>query len=201
MSRSKSPGCAASLRALLVALLVTPLVWLLRLTWRVRTLGEPPPRGALFAYWHGDQLALVAAPLHRRPTVLVSRSRDGQWAALVARWLGFGVVRGSSSRGAVAGGLALARLLISGAPVGIAVDGPRGPRHQVRGAVERLARRTGAPLVPVAVACSRGLRLGSWDRLLIPAPFSTVVVAFGDPCPAVLQAALKRAMRRAADHA
>jgi hypothetical protein len=124
---------------------------------------------------------LTAASLPCQPTVLVSRSQDGQWAALVARWLGFGVVRGSSSRGAVSGAVALARRLIRGEAAAIAVDGPRGPGYQTGNAALRLARRAGVPLVPVVASCSRGLRLSTWDRMLIPAPFSTVSVCFGPP--------------------
>lgn len=192
----------------MLALLITLLVRLLRVTWRLRITGESSlsaegknPR-TLFIYWHGDQLALTSVPLRRRLTVLASRSRDGQWAALSARLLGLEVVRGSTSRGAVAGGLGLARRLLAGGAVGVAVDGPRGPRHQVGDGPARLARRTNADLVPVAAAASRGLSLRTWDRLLIPAPFSTVHVVFGhvltsNNCDTDVQAGLDRIWRQA----
>jgi len=195
--RSLEPGGGsfrrARLVALLIALVITPLVWLLRWTWRVRVVGRPP-NGALFAYWHGEQLALAGSRLEEKPALLVSRSDDGEWAARVARWLGFGVVRGSSSRGAVAGSLALVRRLLDGRPVGLAVDGPRGPCRRAGGSASRIARCAGAPLVPVAAACGSGIRLRSWDRMLIPAPFTEVIVVFGPPLgEGDLQAALERA--------
>jgi lysophospholipid acyltransferase (LPLAT)-like uncharacterized protein len=195
--RSPKPGGGSSRRArlvaLLIALVVTPLVWLLRWTWRVRTVGRPPT-GALFAYWHGEQLALAGSRLEEKPALLVSRSDDGEWAARVARWLGFAVVRGSSSRGAVAGALALVRRLLDGRPVGLAVDGPRGPRRRAGRSASRIARCAGAPLVPVAAACSSGIQLRSWDRMVIPSPFAEVIVVFGPPLgEADLQAALERA--------
>ena len=167
--------------ALVIAVVVTLLIRGLRWTWRLRVVGEPPKGACLFAFWHGHQLALTAAPISPAPAVLVSRSRDGQWAARVARWLGYSVVRGSTSRGAVAGALGLARRLLGGQKAAIAVDGPRGPGYRTSDSAMRLARRVAVPLVPVTVSCTRGLRLSTWDRMLIPAPFAAVRVCFGSP--------------------
>ncbi len=129
-----------------------------------------------------------------RPVVLVSRSRDGEIGALAARWLGFGVARGSSSSGAAAGALGLARALRAGDKAALAVDGPRGPRHQAAAPAGRLAAMGGAELVPVGVAVSRSWRLASWDRMTIPGPFATVCVAWGD---AVSGEGLQQGMERA----
>jgi len=187
------------LLALLVALLVTLALWLLRRTWRVRVVGLERAQGSgvLLACWHGDLVALSAAPLDYSPTLLVSRSRDGSWAAMVARWLGFGVVRGSTSSGAAAGALGLARCLLDGRSVGLAVDGPRGPARHAGGGALRLAARTGARVVPVAAACRRALRLSTWDRLFVPAPFATVHIVFGEPLAGDLQPALEAVAQRA----
>jgi len=192
----------ARLRILLSAmgsLAIFLLAVLIRLTWRVRIVGSRPGGAALFAFWHGDQLALSAVRLRQRLTVLVSRSRDGQLAARAVRMLGYDVVRGSTSAGAVPGALALVRRLLAGRPVGLAVDGPRGPRHEVGQASLRLASRGRAPLVPVAAAARHGLRLRSWDRFLLPAPFTTIHVVFGEPVAsdAVLQLELDRVNARA----
>ena len=162
----------------LVALLVMVALRLLRATWRVREVGQLPAGRCLVAFWHGDQIALTAASL--RPTVLVSRSRDGELGALAARLLGYGVARGSTSRGAVAGSLGLARTLRRGGAAALAADGPRGPRHAAAPSAARLARISGASLVPVGVTASRAWRLSSWDRMTIPAPFSIVHLAWGD---------------------
>jgi hypothetical protein len=157
--------------------LVAACVRLFRATWRVRVVGEPPPRPALYAFWHGDQIALTTLP--RSLVALVSRSTDGELAARVLRRLGFGVVRGSSSRGAVGGALGLIRCLRAGRPAAIAVDGPRGPRHRASDSALRIAARAGVELVPVVAAAHRSLALRSWDRLCIPAPFTTVTVVWG----------------------
>jgi lysophospholipid acyltransferase (LPLAT)-like uncharacterized protein len=198
----KQPRCWGWWRAVwvsAVALLVSLVVGLLRRTWRVRVAGTPPLEGSLVAFWHGDQLALTGARLSPLPTVLVSLSRDGQLAAEAAGRLGYTVVRGSSSRGAVRGALALARRLLAGRSVALAVDGPRGPRHRTGGAPVRLARMTDAPLIPAAAVARRGAVLSSWDRLQIPSPFTTVCIVFGSPVSTTgdLQQAMERARERA----
>lgn len=160
------------------------LIVLLRWSWRVSVCGREPPRASLVVFWHGDIPALLALPrrARRRLAVLVSRSRDGARAAILARRLGLGVVRGSSSRGAVAGGLALARRLRGRGSVALAVDGPRGPRRQIRADPCRLARLAGAaPVVPLGAWIGAGVSLGSWDGMVIPWPFSKVVLAWGSP--------------------
>ena len=83
--------------------------------------------------------------------------------------------------------------------MGLAVDGPRGPRRRAGQAPIRLARQAGAALVPVAASARRGLRLATWDRFLVPAPFTTIVVVFGEPLGAdqLVQGGLDRATERA----
>ncbi|MCF6178407.1 MAG: hypothetical protein L3J63_03330, partial [Geopsychrobacter sp.] len=63
----------------------------------------------------------------------------------------------------------------------ITPDGPKGPRHQIKDGVIQLARLTGRPVVPMAFVCSKGHRFASWDRFLLPFPFSRGVYSFGEP--------------------
>ena len=168
---------AGHLLLVLTALLLGLALRLLRATWRVRVTGRPPSGSTLVAFWHGDQLALCCISV--RPTVLVSRSRDGEIGASAARLLGFSVVRGSSSRGAVAGALGLIPALRQGGIAALAADGPRGPRHLAKNSTSRLAALADAAVVPVAAVASRSLCLSSWDRMAIPAPFATVRVVWG----------------------
>ncbi|MCC6749636.1 MAG: DUF374 domain-containing protein [Deltaproteobacteria bacterium] len=154
---------------------------LFRLTWRVRVVGQVPEGPAVYAFWHGDLLCLAAASPPTRAAVLVSRSPDGELGGLLARHLGCDAVRGSTSRGAWRSALGLRRRLRAGQAVALALDGPRGPRHRDGSSATRLARAAGVPLVPVAARASRAWQLRSWDRLCIPRPFATVVVAWGAP--------------------
>lgn len=136
---------------------------------------------AIYAVWHGRLLLLPYLYGHRGSHVLASRSRDGE---LVARWIrrfGLRPVRGSSSRGGGEALRRLARALRAGGEVVVVPDGPKGPREVLKPGVIALARLTGAPIVPMAVAASREWRLRSWDEFRIPRPFARCVVRFGEP--------------------
>ncbi len=166
---------------LLIGAMLGWAVWLLRLTWRVKVIGAPPSGAALYAFWHGEQICLSAARPVPPPAVLISRSKDGELGARAAQGLGMEVLRGSSSRGAVAGAAALVRRLRKGHPAAIAVDGPRGPAYKVGSAAGRLAGMAHAHLVPVVGAAAWGVTLGTWDAMRVPAPFSKVLVLWGEP--------------------
>jgi len=178
------PGLAARFKAFLVWLLARMLL----ATLRVRVSGgdslqrlrrEGP---LVYAFWHGRQLALFGAIPERPLAVMASLSRDGQMQAEICRRFGLEVVRGSSSRGGLGGLLGLGRRLRHGRSVALAVDGPRGPAHQAKPGVVALAAASGRPIVPVAVGLRRKLVLRrAWDRFQIPAPFTRVQVAFGEP--------------------
>lgn len=134
---------------------------------------DPP---CVYRLWH-EHLTLLAVIARKKPlTILVSKSIDGELAAQVAARLGYHVVRGSSSRGAVVALRELMRRLRSGHSVVLAADGPRGPRRLERTGANALARLASARLVQVEVAASPALRLPTWDRHLIPLPFARVEV-------------------------
>jgi lysophospholipid acyltransferase (LPLAT)-like uncharacterized protein len=113
--------------------------------------------------------------------VLVSRHRDGRFIGAVVNRFDLTMVHASSSKGGAAGLLALMRLLRGGAFVGITPDGPRGPRRQAAPGVAQLAAMSGKPVLPVAGRSSRGIRLRSWDRMVIPLPFGRGVLVVGAP--------------------
>jgi lysophospholipid acyltransferase (LPLAT)-like uncharacterized protein len=118
----------------------------------------------------------------RRGYMMASASKDGEWAAGLIHRFGNRAVRGSSSRG---GREALReiceRMSADGASGGALSDAPRGPERRSKPGVLALAQRTGFPLVAVQLAAARGWRLRSWDRTIIPAPFSRLVVKYGEP--------------------
>jgi len=139
-------------------------------------------RPVLYAFWHGRQLALLRANPAPRLTVMTSLSRDGEMQTGVMRRFGLEVVRGSSSRGGLAGMLALSRCLSDGSSVGMAVDGPRGPAFVAKPGIVALARRSGAAIVPLTAGFRRRLQLKrAWDRFNIPMPFTRSLVVFGKP--------------------
>jgi lysophospholipid acyltransferase (LPLAT)-like uncharacterized protein len=111
---------------------------------------------------------------------MASRSADGEYITRMLHHWGYRVARGSSSRGGDTALRELAALVRAGHTAALTADGPRGPRHKLKFGVLRLAQLTGVPIVPVAVAADRVWRLRSWDRFIVPKPFSRVRVVFGD---------------------
>ncbi len=178
---------------------------LLRATVKVRVEGrtdlfERAQRGEafIFASRHGQLLPLLFGVEGLGLTIMVSRSRDGDLLASLLRPFGFSMVRGSSSaQGRLAAREAL-RILSDGGRLGMAVDGPRGPRGLVQDGILRLARRSSVPIVPLVASCGRSVVLhGSWDHFELPWPGSSVVIEVKGPIevadsPAGLQEAGSR---------
>ena len=160
----------------------------LALTWRVRVLHpehfrDLRARGAplIFSLWHGQMLPLLWQHRNEGVAILISEHRDGEIIARVAESLGFRTIRGSTSRGASRALLGLIRELEAGAEVAITPDGPRGPAGSYAPGALVAAHRAGAAIVTVGVAVDRAWYLKSWDRFLIPKPFSRLTVAYGAP--------------------
>lgn len=135
----------------------------------------------IVAFWHNRLLMMPIAAAGRPICILNSQHRDGEIATRVASRWNVHAVRGSATRGAVAGFLNLVRAYRDGFSLAVVPDGPRGPSGEAKVGVVQLARVTGAPIIPVSYATDRMKRLRSWDRLMVPLPFARVVVAVGEP--------------------
>ena len=152
---------------------------------RAGVLGKPVEGNYIAALWH-NRLLLISFVLKKffpqRPGAgLISASRDGDMIADATRRFGFDVVRGSSSRMGASALLELSEVLASGRDVLITPDGPRGPAYELGPGIIFLAQKTGAPVVPVNMEYSSCWRVKSWDRFIIPKPFSKVRVIIGQP--------------------
>ena len=135
----------------------------------------------IFILWHGRLLPLTYHHRGEGVVALISRHRDGEYIArTVERW-GFGTVRGSSSRGGTAALRELVRLVRQGHSLAITPDGPRGPRERMKRGALLIAQLTGAPVVASSAGTDRGWWIRSWDRFLVPKPFSTVRIAYSEP--------------------
>lgn len=135
----------------------------------------------LFALWHGRMFLAIDAHRHQNIVTMASQSSDGY---IVTRWLennGYIVTRGSTSRGGSEALRRMVRQVKLGRHVALTVDGPRGPARVVQAGVLRLARLTRAWILPISFSSSWPLFLRSWDRYLLPKPFSRNVVAYGEP--------------------
>lgn len=131
--------------------------------------------------WHEALLPLLWYHRTEGAVIVVSQARDGQYLSDFARAIGYRLVRGSSSRGAVGALLAATAELEQGAIVALTPDGPRGPRRDMKPGVLAAAQRAGVPVIPVHAEANRAWRLDSWDRFCIPRPFTRVRVAYGAP--------------------
>jgi len=140
----------------------------------------------IFAIWHNRLLMLprVFDPTFqtRQSYGLISASRDGD---LIADWIersGYGTIRGSSSRKGVIALRQLVDMLASRqGNVLVTPDGPRGPVYQVSQGIVFLAQKSGAPIVPIHMEYTGCWRMKSWDRFVVPKPFSTLRAIFGAP--------------------
>ena len=110
---------------------------------------------------------------------MVSKSFDGEWIARIVTHLGYRVFRGSSTKD---GAVALIKMLRDGETghISLTVDGPRGPAEKVKPGALALAARSGLPIVPISYVAKKAWRLKSWDKFILPKPFTTVTVRYGD---------------------
>ena len=132
----------------------------------------------IYPFWHRCVLPATWLYRHKHPAVMTSRSRDGEFIARVIRRFGFVPVRGSSSRGGQRALLEMSQLLADGHAVAFTIDGPRGPRYVAKKGPVLLARMSGAAITAFYVAVERAWVLNTWDRLVIPKPFSRIHVRF-----------------------
>ena len=135
------------------------------------------------AFWHG-QLAMMQKPYRGRGAgicIQVSRHSDGEIITRAVRPFGVRTARGSATRGGVASVRDMLAALRDGYDLAMAIDGPRGPRHQAKPGAIRLAQATGTRLFPVAAAPRSGWRARSWDRFVVPRPFTRVYYTAGRP--------------------
>jgi lysophospholipid acyltransferase (LPLAT)-like uncharacterized protein len=125
----------------------------------------------IYAFFH--EVMLFPAYYWAWPTmhILISDHRDGELITQVIKRLGFGVVRGSTTRGGVRA-LREMTLRIDQGNLCVTPDGPRGPRRHVHQGLAYLACRTGLPIVGAGMAFKDPWRARSWDRFCVPRPFS-----------------------------
>jgi lysophospholipid acyltransferase (LPLAT)-like uncharacterized protein len=167
------------------------MVWvLLRVvgwTWRYEVIAEEgvvPVRygeqagGEIYCFWH--QCVLPTALYYRQThaVILISRSFDGELITRTLRLFGFHAVRGSSSRAGGEGLRGLKRVVESGSPAIFTADGPRGPIYETKMGPVKLAQMTGAPIGAFHFQPERAWVVNSWDRFLIPKPFTRIVVSW-----------------------
>lgn len=139
-------------------------------------------KACIICFWHGRLLMLPCAWDSRYPFhMLISQHPDGKLIAETVKRFGIETITGSSSRGGSQALRQMMRVLDDGGYVGVTPDGPQGPRMRANAGAVNLSRLTGAPILPVAFSSVHGRRIDSWDRFLIPRPFSRGALVWGEP--------------------
>ncbi|MGC1647675.1 MAG: lysophospholipid acyltransferase family protein [Candidatus Sulfotelmatobacter sp.] len=140
-------------------------------------------RPLIASFWHSCMIPATYIFRDMGIRVMSSDSYDGQYMGRIIHKFGFVAVKGSSSRNAVRALLGLRRALEEGWTVAFTLDGPRGPRRKVKPGPVALARSSGLAMTMFHAAVDKAWVLNSWDRLMIPKPFSRVLVYFGKLIP------------------
>lgn len=226
------------LRSSIVQTILSNLIWAYMavvgrtLRWQVEGMDKVDeywdgPGGMIVASWHSQIVLLPAIWTQflrkrknnsKRPAILISLSRDGEFVARAAEKLGLRIIRGSSGnrkkasklKGGVQAIREVSDFVAQGNPVCLTVDGPRGPRQRASSGAIVLAQRKQTKIMIYAQAASPAARMNSWDRLIVPMPFGKGAIVIGDLIDADrdipvedlrlrVEAALNRATQRASE--
>ena len=135
----------------------------------------------ILTLWHGHIFYLFYH-LRRRPDfhLLISPSVDGDLLARLARLMGYSVIRGSTFKRAVSSTRSLIKVLRRGERIIIIADGSRGPRLKVQSGCIQIAGITDSPLIPMTYGATRKIELNTWDRFVLPLPFTHCTINFGN---------------------
>ena len=135
----------------------------------------------IYGNWHDRIFLATYFFRHRGIVVMSSQSYDSEYVARFIQRFGYGIVKGSSTRGGVGGLVGMIRIMRDGLPTGFTLDGPKGPRYVVKPGICLLAKKTNNPILPFIVESKKFWQIGSWDKLHIPKPFSRAKVFVSTP--------------------
>jgi len=141
---------------------------------------EEPQEPTIFFGWHGRSLLFANHFRNRGYWVIISQSRDGEMQTRIFQRLGFRVIRGSTGRGGVRAAVEAIRHLRKGGVMAMTPDGPRGPSQKIQDGILLMAQKSGAALVPVGLSANPRKIASSWDKYLVPMPFSKGAIVFGE---------------------
>lgn len=144
-----------------------------------------PKEPFIVAFWHGN--LLMQPYLYKKVrnshkiAVMISEHFDGEIIAKTVKSFGIDSVRGSTKKGAAKVLLQAIRKLREGYDIAITPDGPRGPRYSVADGIVAISQKEDVYIVPFSYKASKYWELNSWDRFMIPKPFSKLTFEIGEP--------------------
>ncbi len=134
--------------------------------------------GFVLALWHAEMFPLIYLKNKVKVATIASKSKDGEFITRILNYLGFKIARGSSSRGGAQALLSLVKYMQDGYAAAITIDGPRGPRHEVKSGAIFLAQKSQKPIIAIRAKAHKAKVFGSWDKFILPLPFSKVEIFF-----------------------
>jgi len=146
---------------------------------------QKPNAPFIVAFWH--EYILLSPFIFRKMmgdekiSVIISEHFDGQIIAKTVENFDIGYIKGSSTRGGIKALKESFKLLDSGECVAITPDGPKGPRHSVADGIVAISQKKKVPIVAFSYTSNSFWRLNSWDRFMIPKPFSTIKLYASEP--------------------
>ncbi len=140
-----------------------------------------PGKAYIIGLWHQNIFAALQVE-DRKHLVLISPSKDGEFVAVTCKKLGHEAVRGSSNKRASEAMNEMGKLMNQGIPAAISIDGPRGPKYDVKAGIIEIARRTGGMVVPMSPIPEKYWEFKkAWDQFRVPKPFTKITVVYGEP--------------------
>ena len=166
------------------AVVIPPLIFMvIKLLWftyrkRYHYIDAPIDEQCMAVSWHSE--LLISPQVYRelrkkhKTSAIIAQHYDGELIAKTLSYFNINALRGSSRRGAKSVLINAIKAIKEGDTIMITPDGPRGPRHTMSDGAVALALRSALPLMVVNYQPSSYWQLSSWDRFLIPKPFSYV---------------------------
>lgn len=184
----KKRGLKDRIQFFIVGILGAAFIYLLGKTVRIKLINFDHHRDikacgkrVIYAFWHNTLLYFAYFFRRRHIYTLSSQSRDGEYMVRSLRNLGYDSVRGSSSRGAVKSLVEIKQKLDKGYDVGFTPDGPTGPLYSTKPGIIWTAKASGQPILPMVCNFKKKWILKSWDKFMIPKPFTRGIILFGEP--------------------
>lgn len=171
-----------------LAWMAVQIVFLLLFTCRIEIKGREKvadiikSKKYIYASWHGRLVLFFLLAKINDTAVMTSNSKDGAFAAAMQKAGGCAVFRGSTKKGGKNALEKITEYMINeGRPAMLSVDGPTGPIFETKMGVAKLGQDTGYPIIPVTFSGKRVKVIKSWDRCMVPKPFSKCTITFDDP--------------------
>ncbi|MBE2983996.1 lysophospholipid acyltransferase family protein [Campylobacter sp. RM9344] len=149
-----------------------------------------PKHGCVVVFWHGRLAMMSFAYLkfwtkdfnkQKHGKVIISDHKDGEIIARIIKFFGIDTIRGSSSKGGAKALITALKEIKSGVDVIITPDGPRGPRHSIADGAVVIAQKTNSKIYVLNYEADKFWQLKSWDKMIIPKPFSTINFSLSAP--------------------